>query len=253
MHLFLPEDGMKHLDATDREIFFRAFQIIERELGLADNPKRVRVCFNEVQVNGKYMLRGSLNRVTGNGPDDPYRIEIGHTGPMIGSMVQTLCHEMIHVQQHETDMLVDDPARTKENEIIWKGVVWTQERAEAIQFFSSDYDQIRRYPWEEDAHGRTPELFETVMLQLPDDDIAYIKKQISIRKGKSPFVQVLKDMLESGLGDVVGDGAIASGILAINKKTGEITGLDRVPPELRDELEAQVRQKYGFAPKKAMH
>lgn len=236
MKLIMPEGGEKSLIGDDLAIFERAFEIIQVELGLAENPSIVRVCYNKMRRNGDAILRGSLDRKSGTGPSDPFKINISDAGPMIGSDIITMCHEMIHVQQVVRGELVDTDDGD-ENSSIWKGEMWTEDRARIASFFSGKNQWLP--PWELDAHERMEPLFEKVITRLPLNDIKFMKKQVLIAtKGKHGRRDHILEALAglsglTGLGKIVKEGAVI-----INKETGEQHELDsdEIPDGLREAI-----------------
>jgi hypothetical protein len=217
MLLKLPEEGKNMLTGEDREIFMRAFLIVQRELGLEDAPNVVRICFNEVERNGDYLLMGSLERIAGRKPEEPYRIDIGRAGPMLGQEIQTMCHEMIHVEQHFKGWLSDPDEET----VLWKGQAWTRERAAVADFFNRGGDYPWRSPWEQDAHQRTNDLFAKVMVQLSENDVKYLAKQVEIAThGKR--ASLLKKLI----------GTLGDPPLEIKKILAEAAGVDESEIEI---------------------
>lgn len=84
--------------------------------------------------------------VDGPRPDRPREFEIElHSGMKLRTLLETLCHEMVHVKQYARGELYESERQSK---LRWQG-----------QWLDSTKVEYWDHPWEIEAHGRECGLF----------------------------------------------------------------------------------------------
>ena len=83
--------------------------------------------------------------------------------------LSALGHELVHLHQYLCGDMEDvEHEVTKQSGIRWRGKVFTEDVTTCEAMY-------RDLPWEQEAFGRQPDLFDTAMRALPVDELFYVK------------------------------------------------------------------------------
>jgi hypothetical protein len=108
--------------------------------------------------------------------EDHFLIQVNGAAWSLLHAISALGHEAVHLHQYLRGDMEDVQHKvTKQGGIRWRGKVFTEDVCTCEAMY-------RDLPWEQEAFGRQPDLFDTAMRALPVDELYYIKDNTDMNR-----------------------------------------------------------------------